>query len=128
MNIWKDHKQHMVGWQAVQAGQTTVEDYFMSKVGLSALHIVAYEGLLGCIAIFGVFLPIAQVTCTAILVLWQYGWQASRVCGLTCGCATIAASACHAPRLLRALMHGVHRCCLVPKATASTRTPSRRGT
>jgi hypothetical protein len=48
--------------QAIQAGQITLEDYFMADMGMHPLKVVGYEGLMGALLMVGVALPVLQVT------------------------------------------------------------------
>eukprot|EP00877_Chromochloris_zofingiensis_P014883 jgi/Chrzof1/9649/Cz04g10280.t1 len=50
----------IVASQAVQAGQITVEDYFMSDMGIDPLKVVGYEGVFGTILMVGAALPLVH--------------------------------------------------------------------
>lgn len=47
--------------QAVQAGQITFEDYFMSEMSIAPMKIVGYEGVIGSILMIFVMAPIVRV-------------------------------------------------------------------
>lgn len=53
--------------QAVQAAQVTIEDHVLRDLGLAPLTVVGWEGIWGCIFMFGILLPIAQVGLTVEL-------------------------------------------------------------
>ncbi|WIA18798.1 hypothetical protein OEZ85_003481 [Tetradesmus obliquus] len=46
--------------QAIQAGQVTVEDHFMSEMGMHPLKVVGWEGVIGSVVMLGGALPLLQ--------------------------------------------------------------------
>ena len=47
--------------QAVQAGQITFEDYFMSELSIAPMKIVGYEGVFGAIIMLLIVAPIIRL-------------------------------------------------------------------